>query len=132
MKRLLTPCVCALAVSFVVGCSTPGVDLVKIGAASLNTQDTRLVDFWDARVYQDGDDTVITGRVRRQRSHVGGGLAGVVHVEILAADGKILKEMRVPYSPGRIPPHKLHASRFTARVPMTVPHGAIVRLSYRG
>ncbi|MGB2821007.1 MAG: hypothetical protein WBF17_08500 [Phycisphaerae bacterium] len=120
----------AIAIS---GCCQTGVNLTAAGSVSVESPpDERARVVW-AEVWQDGDETVVTGRlVRRGVSSCP--LTGHVDVTFFDAGGKLLKKASSleaglrRTSPGKGP----HLSPFRLRLKLIVPENARAVIAYRG
>ena len=119
----------ASAAITVSGCCQTGVNLTAAGRVSVESPpDERARVVW-----QDGDETVVTGRlVRRGVSSCP--LTGHVDVTFLDANGKLLKKASSleaglrRTSPGKGP----HLSPFRLRLKLIVPENARAVIAYRG
>jgi hypothetical protein len=120
----------AIAIS---GCCQTGVNLTAAGRVSVETLPAETARVVWAEVWQDGDETVVTGRlVRRGVSSCP--LTGHVDVTFLDASGKLLKKACSPEaglrrtSPGKGP----RLSPFRLRLKLILPESAKAVIAYRG
>jgi hypothetical protein len=97
-------------------------DLVASGDVNLYIVRSAYTHVESARVYEDGDDTVISGTIKRFQP---GELLGHVAIEITAPDGKLIEHHRIkPERPQEPDPE------FRLELPFRLPQGATVSLRY--
>jgi len=86
------------------------------------------------RVYQDGDDTIVKGDIKRRNSFQPS--RGHVQVVALSDDGKTISQVQSSYyprnSPGKPRRNVKMTSSFTARLPLVLPDKASVRIMCGG
>jgi hypothetical protein len=104
------------------------VNLVENGTASLEFVPSKGIYVSKAYVYQDGDDLVITGKVKRHS----GSLSVTGHVDIVILDpkGTTLKKVAVSHVPRIVRRQGASDASFSARLPIIPPKGATVRLGF--
>ncbi len=82
------------------------------------------------RVYQDGDDTIVKGDIKRHNSFQPS--RGHVRVVVLSDNGKIISQVQSSYYPETSPRKPRHnvkmTSSFTARLLLVLPDEAVVRI----
>jgi hypothetical protein len=133
MKKKILTLVVAMVLSMLTavisGCAGNRISLVDQGAISVETKPSESVRILWTDVYQDGEDIIVYGAVRR-RSHTSYPLTTHVDVMILAPDGEVLQEARTQdiYVPRRIPGKGVNWKRFEARFSSMPPQGSLVRL----
>lgn len=117
-----------------VGCAPRGTDLVGSGAVALELATSREVELLWVSARQRGDELVVSGRVRaRDVSFYP--IWGHVWATVVGPDGEVLARHRSgavalerPRNPGR----GQDFGDFTARLPVVVPRGSVVRLAFGG
>jgi len=128
--RVFTLALAAIGVS---GCGQPGVNLTAAGHVAVETPPAERARVVWAEVWQDGDETVVTGRLAR-RGVSSYPLTGHVDVAFFDANGKLLKKASSPEvglrrtSPGKGP----HLSPFGLRLKLIVPENARAVIAYHG
>jgi len=120
------------------GCVTNRVSLVDENMVSVEKQGNETVEILWTDVYQDGEDTVVYGVIRR-RSHTSYPIRTHVDVAIVSPDGTMLQESRTPdiYVARRVPGKGIDWTRFNLRVPGVLAQGSKVKMvvhmgSHRG
>lgn len=117
---------------FLTGCASDRVNLVDRGTLSIERVPSRGIYISEVRVNQDGNELVVTGRVKRRDVSAGG--FGHVDVAIISPEGKTLEQVSTYFSPRIIPRkhdhRRLHGSRFEVRLPTIPPTGSKVRVAY--
>jgi hypothetical protein len=81
--------------------------------------------------YEDEDELVIYGKVKRAADNCCDTARGRVEVAVVAPDGLVLDVVSVLYNPRNIPKVRSRSSNFMTRLPYTVPQGFILRITYR-
>jgi len=131
---ILSALILVTSLVFFAGCASDRVNLVDRGTVSIERVPSGGIYISEVRVNQDGDELVVTGRVRR-RGHSPVSL-GHVDVSIISPEGKTLEQVSTYYSPRIIPSkpghRRLHGSRFEVRLPTIPPTGSKVRVAYHG
>jgi hypothetical protein len=84
-----------IVVTTVPGCVTNRVSLVDQGIVSVDTVPSEKVSILWADVYEDGEDVVVYGTLRR-RGYTGYPMKTHVDVTISSPDGTVLEEARTP------------------------------------
>ncbi|MBW1852732.1 MAG: hypothetical protein JRJ15_15185 [Deltaproteobacteria bacterium] len=114
----------------VCACASKRVNLLKDGTIKLERVPSRGYYISSVYVNQNGDELVITGRVKR-RSRAGSG-SGHVDIAVVSADGDVLEQISTLYKPRIILTRKMHTreSYFEARLPTIPPMGSKVRVAY--
>ncbi len=84
----------------------------------------------EVHAYEDGDTLVVCGKVKRTAANCCNAARGHLDITVVGPDGSLLDAVSLVYSPRNIPKTRTRSSRFTTRLPYTVPAGAILRLAY--
>lgn len=134
LARTMTQWAFALALAGIltagVGCQSANrVDLLKNGRVRFEREPSRAVQLPEPSIWAEGDELVVSGRVRRW-SQVSGILAGHVHVSVRSSDGRE-QDLLASLSPSWVPIRAPWQSSYTARSKTIPPPGAIVRVAYR-
>jgi hypothetical protein len=80
--------------------------------------------------YEDGDELVVFGRVKRAVDNCCDAARGHVDIAVVGPDGFVLDTVSVSFSPRNIPKVRSRSSRFVTRLPYTVPDGITLRVAY--
>jgi hypothetical protein len=83
-----------------------------------------------AYTYEDGDEIVILGHVKRSLQNCCDSARGHVDIALLAHDGTIIDSFSTLYSPSNIPKVRSRSSSFKVRRPYLPPDGVIIRMAY--
>lgn len=113
----------AITAVLVSGCATGTISTGKIS----NSED---VFINAAYTYEDGDELVICGRVKRGYQNCCDSARGHVDIALLAPDGFVIDAFSTLYSPHNIPKVRSRSSRFKVRRPYLPPDGLIIRMAY--
>ena len=84
----------------------------------------------EVHAYEDGDELVIYGKVKRAADNCCDAARGHVEIAVVAPDGLVLDVIRVLYSPRNIPKVRSRSSHFVTRIPYILPEGVILRITY--
>ncbi|MBC8472595.1 MAG: hypothetical protein H8D56_24285 [Planctomycetes bacterium] len=84
----------------------------------------------EAYTYEDGDELVILGHVKRGLQNCCDSARGHVDIALLAHDGTVIDSFSTLYSPGNIPKVRSRSSNFKVRRPYLPPDGVIIRMAY--
>lgn len=79
---------------------------------------------------QQGKELVISGKVKRSYSFCCDDVRGHVDIVVVDPEGYVLGATSTFYSPRNIPKARMRSSRFTARLALTLPEGAVIRTAY--
>lgn len=123
---LLEAILCVLAAT---GCADKRVDLVDAGKVSLEVAEPSQVHIWGVTVRQGPRDACVSGQVHRD-GFIGEPLRGHVDVEVIQADGDLVKRMEAPLSMLRGNRISRPGSFFHAHIPGRLPAGSAVRVRY--
>ncbi len=104
------------------------VNLVKEGVAFVEYVPSKGVYVSKTYVYQDGDELVISGKVRRPYASFA--VAGHVDIEMLDPEGTTFKKTIATHIPRIVRRKGPRDASFTVRLPIILPKGATVRVGY--
>ena len=109
-------------------CASNQVNLVENGTVSLEFVPSKGIYVSKAYVYQDGNEFVISGKVKRPygRSFV----TGHVYIEMIDPEGTTFKKTTATHIPRIVRRKGARDASFTVRLPIIIPKGATVRLGY--
>jgi YD repeat-containing protein len=110
------------------GCASHRVNLVENGKIIIERVPSKNIYVSKAHVYQEENELLITGRVKRSNTSVLDG--GHVDIAVVSPEGKILDKVSTSYTPRIIRRKGSRESLFSARLSMTPPEGTTVRLAY--
>jgi hypothetical protein len=79
---------------------------------------------------QDGDELIVSGRVRRRCNFCYDDVRGHVDIVVVDVGDEVLGSASAFYSPRSIPKNGSRYSTFSTRLKMVLPEGAIVRTAY--
>ncbi len=80
--------------------------------------------------FENGDELVIFGKVKRAANNCCDAVRGHVDVAIVAPDGSVLDAGSFLYSPRNIPKVRSRSSHFKAVLPYIVPEDFVLRMTY--
>ena len=114
-----------LTIVYIAGCASNRINLVDNGTVSIERVSSQRTLVSKVYVYQQEEELVISGRVRRRLST---GLAGGGHVDItvLNQEGKPIKNISKGYLPRWIKHSR--TSSFTVHLPLIISEASIVRV----
>ncbi len=84
----------------------------------------------DVHAYEDRDELVIYGKVKRAADNCCDAVRGHVDIALIAPDGLVIDVINVLYSPRNIPKVRSRTSRFMTRLPYIVPEEMTLRITY--
>ena len=113
----------AITAVSVSGCATGTISTGKIS----NSED---VFINAAYTYEDGDELVICGRVKRGYRNCCDSARGHIDIALLTPDGFVIDAFSTLYYPHNIPKVRSRSSRFEVRRPYLPPDGLIIRMAY--
>ncbi len=113
---------------FSFGCVSHRINLVENGKIIIERVPSKNIYVSEAHVYQEENELVITGRVKRSNTSVWDG--GHVDIAVVSPKGKVLDKVSTSYTPRIIRRKGSRESFFSASLPMTPPEGTTVRLVY--
>lgn len=114
---------------FVTGCASAKTNLEETGQITIERVPTKGTYVSEANVYQDGDELVITGKVKNKHTH--NRREGYVEIKILDPDGKVIESVNSQYFPRNIRKKGKRESSFTVKLSLIPPKGSVIRLTYR-
>lgn len=113
----------AITAVLVSGCATGTISTGKIS----NSED---VFINAAYTYEDRDELVICGRVKRGYQNCCDSARGHIDIALLASDGLVIDAFSTLYYPHNLPKVRSRSSRFEVRRPYLPPDGLIIRMVY--
>ena len=135
MMRSKTACVSVLVCfavlsAAVTGCSevqTANLSSMEVSHENLPLQDIQVMNL-DCR--QDGEELVVSGRVRRSCNFCYDDVRGHVDIVLLDSEGAVLGSVSAFYHPRSIPKGGPRYSSFSTKLKTAVPEGAVIRTAY--
>ena len=118
------------AVVFVSGCATSNVNYTNEASVLFERMPSEDVLISDVHAYEDGDELVIYGKVKRAADNCCDAARGHVDIAIVAPDGLVIDVINVLYSPRNIPKVRSRTSRFMTRLPYTPGEDITLRITY--
>ncbi len=118
------------AVVFISGCATNNVNYTNEASVLFERVPSEDVLISEVHAYEDGDELVIYGKVKRAANNCCDYARGHVEIAVLAPDGLVIDIVNVLYSPRNIPKVRSRTSRFITRLPYMVPEDMILRITY--
>lgn len=88
------------------------------------------VFIYKADIYEDGDELVIRGQVKRGYRNCCESARGHIDIALLAPDGFVIDAFSILYSPHNIPKRGSRSSRFKVQRPYLPPDGLTIRIAY--
>lgn len=137
MNRKFLFIVFAVALSAIMtvipGCTGSRVSLVDQEVVSIKAKSSKNVRILWTDVYQDGEDIIVYGVVRRC-SHTSYPLETHVDIKVFNTDGKLLHEARTPdtYVPRCATGKGIHWKRFKLRVPEIPRNSRVQAVAHSG
>jgi len=110
------------------GCATQQLNLVEKGDVSIELVRSKEIHIPRATVVQDGDELVISGKVKRRHSSLVHG--GHIDIAIIGPEGEILDQVSTPHIPRIIPRKSTQTASFTVNLPTHLDYGSTVRVAY--
>lgn len=117
------------AIAFISGCATSNVNPNK-ASVLLETISPKGVILSNVRAYEDADEFVVRGTVKRTFNNCCDAVRGHVDIAVVSPDGLVMDLVSVLYSPREIPRVRSRASHFTARLPYTIPEDVTLQVTY--
>ena len=105
------------------------VNLVENGTVTIEYMPSENIYISNAVAYQDGNEILITGVVKRH-ANSSSTVDGHVHVFVLDPSGIILTQGATHYIPRIVRRKGSRESRFTIRFPIVSPKGTTIRVDY--
>lgn len=116
---------------FIIGVAVVIASLLISGCATGQfSNTTEDVFISKAYTYEDGDELVILGYVKRSFQNCCDSARGHVDIALLTQDGTVIDAFSTLYSPTNIPKVRSRSSSFKVRRPYLPPDGIIIRMAY--
>ncbi len=131
-KLLLTGTFLVISTIWVTGCATSNVNYTNEASVLFERVPSEDVVISEVHSYENGDELVIYGRVKRGYQNCCDSARGHVDIALLAPDGFVIDAFSTLYSPHNIPKVRSRSSRFEVRRPYLPPDGLIIRMAYHG
>jgi len=133
--RSKTACVSVLVrfvIFSIVVCGCGEVQTADISSVAVSHENLPLEDIqvFNVDCRQDGEELVVSGRVRRSCNFCCDDVRGHVDLVLLDAEGAVLGSASAFYRPRSIPKSGSRYSSFSTRLKMTLPEGAVIRTAY--
>ena len=129
-KLLLTGVFLVISTIWVTGCATNNVNYTNEAPVLFERVPSEDVLISDVHAYEDGDELVIYGKVKRAANNCCDAARGHVDIAVIAPDGLVIDLVNVLYSPRNIPKVRSRTSRFITRLPYTPPEDITLRITY--
>lgn len=120
----------AMVIILVSGCATDGISHTNQLLVPFELVPSEDVYISRAYAYEDGDELVVYGKVKRSAQNCCDPARGHVDIAVLGPEGTVLYVTSTLYSPRNIPKVRSRTSRFTVRLPYTLPEGETIRIAY--
>ena len=130
LSGFLPVIVLVITAVFVSGCATSNVNYTNEASVLFERMRSEDVLISDVHAYEDGDELVIYGKVKRAADNCCDSARGHVDIAIVAPDGMVTEVINVSYSPRNIPKVRSRTSRFMTRLPYTLPEDITLRITY--
>ena len=117
---------------FIVGIGMMMVSVLMVGCATVDYSRAATEDVFVNNVYtyEEGDELVILGHVKRSLQNCCDSARGHVDIALLTPDGTVIDSFSTLYSPSNIPKVRSRSSSFKVRRPYLPPDGIIIRMAY--
>jgi hypothetical protein len=117
---------------FIVGTGIMMSSVLVPGCVTSEFSHTNTEDVFINKVYtyEEGDELVILGHVKRSLQNCCDSARGHVDIALLAHDGTVIDSFSTLYSPSNIPKVRSRSSSFKVRRPYLPPDGVIIRMAY--
>ncbi len=129
-SRLLIGTSLTLATILISGCATSNLNCTNEASVLFERIPSEDVLISEVHAYEDEDELVIYGKVKRTADNCCDATRGHVDIAVVAPDGLVLDVISVLYSPRNIPKVRSRSSHFMARLPYTVLQGFVLRITY--
>lgn len=114
---------------FISGCATSNVSPNETSIL-FESMPSKGVIVSNVRAYEDADEFVIYGKVKRTFNNCCNAERGHIDIAVVAPDGLVLDIVSVLYTPRNIPRVRGRTSRFRARFPYTLAEDITLRITY--
>ncbi len=112
------------------GCATSNLNYKNEASVKFECMPSENALISDVHAFENGDELVILGKVKRAANNCCDAVRGHVDVAVVAPDGLALDAGSFLYSPRNIPKVRSRSSHFKAVLPYIVPEDFILRISY--
>ncbi len=119
-----------LATIVVAGCATNNFNYTYEAPVIFKRVPSEDVHISEALAYEDGDELVIYGKVKRGPDNCCDAVRGHVDIVVIGPEGYLLDMASTMYRPRNIPKVRSRSSRFRVRLPYTLPDGVTIRIAY--
>lgn len=107
------------------GCATTSLP-PEMEAIKLESVDSNSATIPRLYLYQTDGTTLLRGDIKR-RIHAHGEIPGHLHIELISADGKVLKEADTSY---KRKSSEAHDGSFEIPLPASIPAGSTIRVTH--
>ncbi len=129
VKGILVQFLLIFFIMLITSCSSNLVNLVDNGSITLENVNTLDVIFTKLQVFQDNENLVIKGRVKRRYYHPQI-IFGYVDVILFSPSGSVVMKKRCEHYPRRLPKSRFDGSRFSICIPIIPSGGSKARIEY--
>lgn len=112
------------------GCATSNLNYKNEASVTFECVPSENALISNVHAFENGDELVILGKVKRAANNCCDAVRGHVDVAIVAPDGSVLNAGSFLYSPRNIPKVRSRSSHFKAVLPYIVPEDFILRITY--
>ena len=112
------------------GCASSTISYEKNVSVQFERVSSEDAHISEAHAYEDGDELVIYGKVKRAVNNCCDAARGYVDIAVIGPGGFILDVIHTLYSPRNIPKSRSRSSHFTTRLPYTPPDGVTIRITH--
>ena len=129
LSGLLSVIMSVAGVVFISGCAISNVNPNETSVL-FESMSPKGVIISNVRAYEDADEFVIRGKVKRTFNNCCDATRGHIDIAVVAPDGLVMDIVSVLYTPRDTPRIRSRASHFTARLPYTIPEDITLRITY--
>lgn len=112
------------------GCATDNLNYKNEASVTFECIPSENALISDVHAFENEDELVIHGKVKRAAYNCCDAIRGHVDVAIVAPDGLVLDAGSFLYTPRNIPKVRSRSSHFKAVLPYIVPEDFIIRITY--
>ena len=112
------------------GCATSNLNYKNEASVVFECMPSEDALISDVHAFEDGDELVILGKVKRAADNCCDAVRGHVDIAIVAPDGFVLDAGSFLYSPRNIPKVRSRSSHFKAVLPYIVPEDFVLRITH--
>jgi hypothetical protein len=113
------------------GCATSSLNYKNEASITIECIPSEDVLINDVRAFENGEELVVFGKVKRAINNCCDPARGHVDIAIVAPDGFVMDVGSFLYSPRNIPKVRNRSSSFKAVLPYIIPEDFVLRISYR-